>query len=84
MKEIVIHHFDGPDVLDIREVPIPESRPVHIIVQIKAFGLNHAESHIRKGEWNEWNPITGLEYEYVGIVSAVLTADSPLDPRLRR
>ncbi|MCJ1459462.1 hypothetical protein MMC28_009841 [Mycoblastus sanguinarius] len=68
MKAIVIDRFGGPDVLDIKEVPNPQSKLGHVTIQVKAFGLNHAESHMRKGEWDEWNPITGLEC--VGIVSA--------------
>jgi NADPH:quinone reductase-like Zn-dependent oxidoreductase len=35
---------------------------------VAAFGLNHAEMHMRKGEWDEWNPITGLEC--VGVVES--------------
>jgi NADPH:quinone reductase len=68
MKAIVIDHFGGPDALIIKEVPNPESKPGHVTIQVKAFGLNHAETHMRKGEWDEWNPITGLEC--VGIVAA--------------
>ena len=36
------------------------------LIKIKAFGLNHAEMHMRKGEWDEYNPITVLEC--VGII----------------
>jgi NADPH:quinone reductase-like Zn-dependent oxidoreductase len=37
-------------------------------IRVKAFGLNHAEMHMRLGEWDEWNPISGLEC--VGLVEA--------------
>ena len=67
MKAIVIDRFGPPDVLCFRDMPRSECKPDHIIVQVKAFGLNHAESHMRKGEWDEWSPITGVEC--VGIVA---------------
>jgi NADPH:quinone reductase len=35
-------------------------------VSIYAFGLNAAEDHMRKGDWDEYNPISGLEG--VGVV----------------
>lgn len=68
MKAIVITKFGGPEVLDHQTVPKPTVHPGEVLVAVKAFGLNHAEMHMRKGEWDEWNPITGLEC--VGIVEA--------------
>ncbi|KAM0722097.1 hypothetical protein Q7P37_001538 [Cladosporium fusiforme] len=68
MDAIVITHFGGPDVLHIERVPKPTPKSGFALVHVKAFGLNHAEMHMRKGEWDEWNPITGLEC--VGIVDA--------------
>ncbi|KAH0496030.1 hypothetical protein TgHK011_009548 [Trichoderma gracile] len=68
MDAMVISKFGGPEVLEIQKVSKPE--PVHgeVLIQVLAFGVNHAEMHMRKGEWDEWNPITGLEC--VGIVAA--------------
>jgi NADPH:quinone reductase len=68
MKAIVIDHFGGPEALVIKEVPRPDPKPGFVEIQVKAFGLNHAELHMRKGEWAEWMPISGIEC--VGIVSA--------------
>lgn len=67
MKAIVIDHFGGPEALVIKELPKPSPKPGHVTIQVKAFGLNHAEMHMRKGEWDEWMPVTGIEC--VGIVS---------------
>ncbi|KAL4949309.1 alcohol dehydrogenase zinc-binding domain protein [Aspergillus filifer] len=39
-----------------------------VLIKISAFGLNHAEMHMRKGEWVEWMPISGIEC--VGTVEA--------------
>ncbi|KAJ5360689.1 hypothetical protein N7517_009880 [Penicillium concentricum] len=68
MKAIVIEKFDGPDSLVIKDVATPEPKQGEAIIKIKAFGINHAEMHMRKGEWAEWMPISGIEC--VGIVSS--------------
>src|SRR5271155_1307737 len=68
MRAIVIDHFGGPEALVIKEVPRPDPKPGFVEIQVKAFGLNHAELHMRKGEWAEWMPVSGIEC--VGIVSA--------------
>jgi NADPH2:quinone reductase len=61
MDAIVISKFGGPEVLEARKVPKPIPGPEEVLIHVAAFGLNHAEMHMRKGEWDEWNPITGLE-----------------------
>ena len=68
MEAVVIPKFGGPEVLEIRQVPKPVPANGEVLIQVKAFGLNHAESHMRKGEWDEWNPISGIEC--AGIVEA--------------
>lgn len=68
MKAIVIGKFGGPEVLEYKEVPKPTPSPGEVLIRVKAFGVNHAEMHMRKGEWDEWNPVSGLEC--VGTVEA--------------
>lgn len=68
MQAITIPHFGGPEVLTYATVPKPTPVFGEVLIHVKAFGVNHAEMHMRKGEWDEWNPISGLEC--VGIVSA--------------
>lgn len=68
MEAIVIPRFGGPEVLEIQQVSKPEPTLGEVLINVKAFGINHAEMHMRKGEWDEWNPVTGLEC--VGIVEA--------------
>jgi NADPH:quinone reductase-like Zn-dependent oxidoreductase len=48
MRAILRTGFGGPDVLVIREIAEPEPKDGHAEVQVKAFGLNHAELHMRK------------------------------------
>ncbi|KAJ6093388.1 hypothetical protein N7486_008677 [Penicillium sp. IBT 16267x] len=66
MKAIVIEKFGGPESLVIKDVPKPEPKQGEVVIRIKAFGINHAEVHMRKGEWAESVPISGIEC--VGIV----------------
>ena len=68
MRAIVREHFGGPEVLVIKELPEPEPQPGHVIIQVKAFGVNHAELHMRRGEWAEADEISGIEC--VGIVKS--------------
>lgn len=68
MKAIVIGKHGGPEVFEYKNVPKPTPEQGQALIRVKAFGLNHAEMHMRRGEWDEWNPISGLEC--VGIVEA--------------
>ena len=68
MNAIVIDRFGGPEVLEYKNVPKPTPKAGEALIKVEAFGLNHAEMHMRRGEWDEWNPISGLEC--VGIVEA--------------
>jgi NADPH:quinone reductase-like Zn-dependent oxidoreductase len=66
MRAIVINQYGGPEVLAIKERPIPEPKPGHVIIEVKAFGLNHAEIYFRKGAWGDVAEISGIEC--VGLV----------------
>src|SRR6516225_5777257 len=68
MRAILRTRFGGPDVLVIREIPEPEPKDGHAVIQVKAFGLNHAESHMRKGEWAEIAEVSGIEC--VGVIKS--------------
>ena len=68
MKAIVRKEFGGPEVLEVRELADPEPKPGHVLIEVKAFGVNHAETHMRKGEWPEIAEVSGIEC--VGTVKA--------------
>ena len=61
MKAIVIKEHGGPEKLVLRELPDPEPRAGHVVIKVKAFGVNHAETHMRQGQWPEWMPVSGIE-----------------------
>jgi NADPH:quinone reductase len=68
MRAIVITKPGGPEVLQVQEVADPVPGDGEILIAVKAFGVNHAETHMRKGEWPEATPISGIEA--VGTVAA--------------
>jgi NADPH:quinone reductase len=68
MRAIVRQQFGGPEQLQIQEIPIPESMPGQVVIEVKAFGLNHAETYMRKGEWGDVVSVSGIEC--VGVVKA--------------
>jgi NADPH:quinone reductase len=73
MCAILRKQFGGPDVLEIREMPEPER---HAVIQVKAFGLNHAKLHMRKGDWAEIADVSGIEC--VGIVKSCPGGEFPV------
>lgn len=68
MRAIVIKQYGGPEVLAVEERPAPKAKPGHVVIEVKAFGLNHAEVYFRKGAWGDVAEITGIEC--VGLVKA--------------
>ncbi|KAG8162596.1 hypothetical protein KVR01_008361 [Diaporthe batatas] len=68
MNAILVEEFGPPEVLKMKQVTTPDPKPGHAIIKIKAFGINHAEMHMRRGEWAESMPIIGIEC--VGLVAA--------------
>jgi NADPH:quinone reductase len=61
MRAIVITEPGGPEVLKVQEVADPVPGDGEVLIAVKAFGVNHAETHMRKGEWPEATPISGIE-----------------------
>ena len=61
MRAIILNGFGGFESLVIKEFPRPEPKAGHVLIAVKAFGVNHAETHMRKGEWAEAAEISGIE-----------------------
>src|SRR5271154_3813114 len=68
MRAIVIKQYGDPDVLSIEERPAPKPQPGHVLIEVKAFGVNHAETYMRAGKWPEATEISGIEC--AGLVKA--------------
>ncbi len=71
MRAIVITSPGGPEVLRVRELPDPLPAEDEVLIRVGAFGVNHAETHMRKGEWPEAAPVSGIEC--AGTVAADLS-----------
>lgn len=80
MRAIVIEKFGGPDSLVYTELPEPEPKPGHVVIDIKAFGLNHAEMHMRRGEWAEAAKVSGIEC--VGLVTSCPGGEFPVGAKV--
>jgi NADPH:quinone reductase-like Zn-dependent oxidoreductase len=76
MRAIVLEKFGGLDSLVYKDIPEPEPKAGHVVIQIKAFGINHAEMHMRRGEWAEAAPVSGIEC--VGIVNSCPGGEFPV------
>src|SRR5882757_8962154 len=68
MRAIVIKQYGGPDELAIEERPDPRPEAGQVVIEVKAFGVNHAEIHMREGKWPEIAEISGIEC--AGLVKA--------------
>jgi NADPH:quinone reductase-like Zn-dependent oxidoreductase len=68
MRAIVLQGFGGLESLVYKDIPEPEPKVGYVVIEIKAFGINHAEMHMRRGEWAEAAEVSGIEC--VGLVKS--------------
>ncbi|MBI3896975.1 MAG: zinc-binding dehydrogenase [Gammaproteobacteria bacterium] len=61
MRAIVIQQYGGPEQLMIQELPIPEPKAGEVVIRVHAFGLNRAETYMRKGAWGDVAQVSGIE-----------------------
>ena len=61
MKAIVITEYGGPEVLALTELPDPEPGAGEVLIRVRAFGLNHAETYMRSGSWGKVAQVPGIE-----------------------
>src|SRR5262249_14866221 len=80
MRAIVLEKFGGLDSLVYTDLPEPEPLAGHVVIEIKAFGLNHAEMHMRRGEWAEAAKVIGIEC--VGLVKSCPGGEFPVGAKV--
>ncbi len=61
MKAIVITAYGGPEVLTVTELPDPVPAVGEVLIRVRAFGLNHAETYMRNGSWGKVAQVPGIE-----------------------
>ena len=79
MRAIVIKKFGGPDGLVYQNLSKPEPKAGYVVIEVKAFGLNHAELHLRRGVV-EGAEVSGIEC--VGLVRTCPGGGFPLGAKV--
>lgn len=51
MKAVMIEQLGGPEVMQIKDVPVPEIKPHQMLVRVEAVGLNYSDIMIREGKY---------------------------------
>ena len=80
MRAIILEGFGGLDRLVYADIPKPLPRHGEVVIEVKAFGLNHAELHMRRGEWAEAAEVSGIEC--VGVVDSCPGGEFPVGARV--
>lgn len=80
MRAIVLEKFGGLDSLVYTEIPKPLPKDGEVVINIKAFGINHAELHMRRGEWAEAAEVSGIEC--VGVVDSCPGSEFPVGAKV--
>jgi len=67
MKVFRIHRCGGPEAMMLDDLPTPEPPPGHVLVQVKAAGVNFFDTQLRSGLYKRELPIA-LGIEGAGVV----------------
>jgi len=59
MRAIVVQKLGPPEVLELREVPVPEPGPGQVLVRLHAVGVNFSDTERRRGVY------AGLELPWI-------------------
>jgi NADPH2:quinone reductase len=62
------------------EIPKPLPKAGKVVIQVKGFGVNHAEIHMRRGEWAEAAEVSGIEC--VGLVDSCPDGEFPVGAKV--
>jgi len=65
----LVKYANGPDGMEIREMPEPEAGPGDIKIRVRAVGICGTDIHIMQDEY-PYNPPVIMGHEYVGEVVA--------------
>jgi NADPH:quinone reductase-like Zn-dependent oxidoreductase len=80
MRAIILNGFGELDSLVYTDIPKPLPRQGEVVIQVKGFGINHAEIHMRRGEWAEAAEVSGIEC--VGIVDSCPGGEFPVGAKV--
>src|ERR1700741_1552253 len=80
MRAIILKGFGGLASMGLTDIPKPLPKAVEVVIQVKGFGINHAEIHMRRGEWAEAAEVSGIEC--VGIVDSCPGGEFPVGAKV--
>jgi NADPH2:quinone reductase len=72
MKAIQVKQPDGPEAMELVELPVPQPKPNEAVVKVSASGVNFIDVYFREGRYKAALPII-LGQEGAGVVNAVGT-----------
>jgi NADPH2:quinone reductase len=72
MKAIQVEQPDGPEAMELVELPVPQPKPNEAVVKVSASGVNFIDVYFREGRYKAALPII-LGQEGAGVVNAVGT-----------
>ncbi|WP_045523855.1 quinone oxidoreductase family protein [Neobacillus niacini] len=84
MKAVRLQEYGGPEVLEIVEIdrPVPTGREV--LIEIKAIGVNYADTARREGQYVVKTPLPFIPgAEIAGVVAAVGEKVTSVNPGMR-
>ena len=80
MRAIILKGFGGLDSLVYTDIPKPLPKDGEVVIKVQGFGINHAEMHMRRGEWAEAAEVSGIEC--VGIVDSCPGGEFPVGAKV--
>jgi NADPH:quinone reductase len=80
MRAMTLAKFGGLDSLVYAEIPRPLPKDGEVVIKVRGFGINHAEMHMRRGEWAEAAEVSGIEC--VGTVDSCPGGEFPVGAKV--
>lgn len=71
MRAVVIPRFGGPEVLELRDLPIPQPETGQVLIKVAYAGVNYAELMARRGEFHALPTPFTPGYEVSGTIAAL-------------
>lgn len=71
MRAVAVSHFGGPEVLEVREFPVPQPGVDEVLIKVAYAGVNYAELMARRGDYHALPTPFIPGYEVSGTIEAV-------------
>src|SRR5262245_61785211 len=71
IKTARVHQYGGPEAIQIDDLPRPEPPSGHVLVAVKAAGINFFDTQLRSGLYQRFSLPVSLGLEGAGVVERV-------------